>query len=232
MDKSDFFVKLITSLINQGYRVDEQVFNANYNQVEKYNKTTAVKLNLALGAAEVLSAMLGNHISFNDTSLELQNIDEKEFMGKIRKLQSTIPYILYRFVYSQPIIIGLIDGDDLESREYANIMKEYDSMILNFRKYAGKSNGQRLGIYGLLFFVFSNVDKSTEFAQKHVMEIKISHFWKKAYTLPCGIDIFHKNIIKYKGIPVLLSNIIDYKRLEKDLFECSQEKALCENTDK
>ena len=218
MDKNNFFVKLITSLTNQGYRIDEQVFNANYNQVEQYNKTGAVKTNLALGAVEVLSAMLGNHISFSDVSLESQNIDEKEFMEDIRKSHSITPYMLYRFVMAQPIIIGLIDGDNLESYEYLNIMKEYDSVILNFRKYAGKSNGQRLGVYGLLFFVFSNVDKSIEFEQKHVIENKISHFWKKAYTLPCGIDISHKNIIKYKGIPFLLSNIIDYKRLEKELF--------------
>jgi len=217
MDKSEFFEKLIISLMKQSYKIDDQIFQANIEQAVKYNKTTAVKTNLALGAVEILSAIAGMDVSFGDVAVNPAYINDEEFMEDIEKLQLITPYILYKFVINSLNIVGLIDGDNLKTDEYMDITKQYDSNILNFRKYVGKVGGQKGGLYGLLFFVFSNVEKFNEFAQRHLEKSKISHFWKQTYIFPFGINISQKSIVKCKGL-FDGRGVVNYKSLENDLF--------------
>jgi len=223
MDKNIFLGKLISSLMKQGYIFDEQAIYDYKYQLEEHNRSIAVLgFNFLQGADTVLSVIAGEKSSFTNAKIDISDIIEEEFIKDIENIRLITPYILYKFITSYTnhnvTIIGLMDGDKVKTHEYKRIMKEFDANVLNFRNHRATVLGQKAAVNGLLFFLFSDIDKFVEFEQKHIDDCKITHFWKIVNTLPCGIDISNKNIIKHKGLPKLLHSIIDYKQIEKDLF--------------
>jgi len=218
MDKDEFYIKIINSLLKQGFIFDEEaIYGYKYN-VEKYNRSTGTAIDILQGAGAVFSAIAGQKAQFTSSKIDMSHIDGEEFMEDIENMRLITPYIVYKYTNSEGhfVLASIIDGDSIRTHEYKSIIKEFDSKLLNFNKYRLYVSGIKKGLYGKLLFTISDEGKSIEYLKKNILAHGVSHFWKAVYTTPYVINI-HQKSVNYKGM-AWPSELIDCKKLEKDLF--------------
>jgi len=207
MEHKTFYQKLIVALVDQGYQIDEEIYNESIVRFDS-SQVTNKALRSIVDVANFLNPTTAN---FNYEKF-IQHI--REISGIRNRL-----LIMYRFVLSQPTILGFVDADNLSNNECIKLAQEFDGKLLNFREQtASLGLGGSGSVLGLMVYVYSSSANSKSFMYSAMANCKISHFWKQTNLVPWVIDIQGKQITKHSGMPFVVDSILNVSKLKSAIF--------------
>lgn len=210
MNKLEFFRKVTPELIGMGYHFDANEFSK--DDVQGGGKEHIIRKAIDL---------IGELASLPAVASGLNPVFKSDaFRKDIDKVYEYAELVFYKFVLSQPVIVALVDADDKSSPELINLAREFDQSILSFLKHTGRLGIVKMGATGILFFVFSDADRTERFIQNDQKKCKISHVWKKTYVVPWAIDLSTGIIHRHSGIPYV-PGVLNRAKLEKRVFASS-----------
>jgi len=207
MENKNFYQKLIVALADQGFQIDEEIYNeliVKFDSNQVSNKTLKSIVNVAN--------------FFNPTTA---NFDYPKFIKHIREMTAIRNrfLVMYKFVLSQPNILGFVDADNLSNNECVRLAQDFDEKLLNFREHtASFGMGGSGGVLGIIVFVYSNSSNSKSFMNTSMATCKITHFWKQTNLVPWIIDIQGQQISKHSGIPIIIDSILNVSKLKSAIY--------------
>ncbi|APM37371.1 hypothetical protein [Clostridium kluyveri] len=212
MKHDDFYSKLITEFLRQGF----------YFDVENFSKEQ-IEDNSLLALALKISTPIVSHFSHSPISMRIHPIFKKEaFKNDIYKIYSFADIVLYKFILSQPVIATIIDSNSIENYKFKSIFEEFDKAILNFRQHAATIGLSKLGVTGIIFWVFHDSNMAKDFINNFQRRFKIFHLWKKIWSISWVIDTSSKKVYSHSGLPFLTKGVIKKDDLENNIFKSLQ----------
>jgi hypothetical protein len=150
-------------------------------------------------------------------SVRSASIKENELKNDMQTLYEVSPFIFYKIEYAQPIISVLVEADELSGDELIRIAQRFDDLIIPLRKYSGGIAFSKLGVFGIIVFVFFDSEKKRRIQELIISKCRASHFLKKIYTISWIIDVTEKKITTHNGLPLISSSTLNKAKIEKAL---------------
>ncbi len=203
-----FYENLTRTLQSFNYYHEPEI-----ESLSKLNKTRDIGVkNLAKGI-EIVGNIAGGGTGFSHW-----NYKDDDFKRDIKMFYGVSDHIYFKFQITQPIIVVAVDGDQLTSQQCIEKFKKFDEMIIQMKKHSGRQYFLvKLGVTGIMLFVFKDSEKAKQFDAHTKAACKASHLIKKTYSMSWTCDIANRSVSPHSGLPFLVG-ILSKDKLQQSLF--------------
>ncbi|QJB44778.1 hypothetical protein [Dolichospermum flos-aquae] len=182
--------------------------------------------NLAMkGAIPVIESSFNVDIPSNQfrfkPSMQDFNVKEDELGTMILKLGMNMDAVAFRYVYSQPVFVGVKFADSLSLEVRRSLFESFDHQMLNCRSLTSSMKAGfgsvKMSVTGFILWVFTNQSEANAFSLIEKESLRKMHFWEKVNSLSWVVDLETNSITKHKGLPIILDSVFNVKAFENFL---------------
>lgn len=211
MESDIFYSNLINAFLQQGFHFDIEHFSK--EEVED-KSVLAICLKVGMTIAKAMIDSPTKHLI--STNIHPTFLRE-DFIHDINKAYSFANLIFYKFVLSQPVLVLAIEADSCNQDKLKSLFEDFDKTVLNFCKHSGTIGMSKLGVTGILLWIYRDSNKNWESCNTTIKELKRYHFLKKTWSISWVINVDQKKVYSHSGTP-FLPGIINKNNLENSIF--------------
>ena len=215
MDKENFYRMLIQALLRLGFHLRARDLSKEDLSTDRDKLSSTVRM-----VAQLLPPVIGALHPF---------FDQETVQQHLNKVREWATVVCFKYILAQPVIVAVVDADQLADEEMVNLANRFDEIVLEMRDVTGKlggtkigdvqlSAGTRLSVTGIILFVFFDHTVASTFIERTQKRCKIWHFWKKAWVLPWVVDVSNKIVSSHPGLP-FLPGVLSRDYLQKEIFQ-------------
>jgi len=132
----------------------------------------------------------------------------------------------FKYSLAQPVMLAVVEADRLSDTDIMALKQRFDQAVLEMRAVTAKLDvggpGRvQLGSFGIFLFVFFDPAAAARFAERMQKRCKVFHFFKKTYILPWMVDVANRTVRKHRGLPFLMSTVLNTDKLQTEIFGAS-----------
>jgi hypothetical protein len=150
----------------------------------------------------------GLHIDFQ--------FDGPGFQEVLDKLSRFVEIACFRYVLSQPIVVGVMydAGADIDLEA---VCDGFDSAMDAFRNHTATMAHTKMSVTGILLWCFTKSEDAHSFTSHAQEKLRRRHFWAKLNTVSWCVDLQAGKVSKHKGIPIIVKSLFDTGQFELSL---------------
>lgn len=144
------------------------------------------------------------------------HFDGPGFQGVLDDISRYVDLACFRYVLSQPLIVGVI-YDSRTGVDPKAVFENFDSGMRAFRNHTATMAGTKLSVTGILLWCFATSRDARTFTVQWQEKLRRMHFWAKTNTLSWSVDLESGKVSKHKGIPIIVKSVFDTVQFERSL---------------
>lgn len=206
MDRETFYQKLVVGLTHAGFHVQ-----SGGSTQEGLSSERDATLSTIRQAAGVIAPLV-------------PHFDRDVIARHLDMVRAWAAVACFKYTLSQPVMLAAVEADRLSDDGIVALRNRFDQAVLEMlaataKLDVGGPGKVRLGSFGILVFVFFDPQAAARFAARMQKRCKVLHFFKKTSVVPWLIDVANETVRKHRGLPFLMSSVLDYEKLQKDIFQ-------------
>jgi hypothetical protein len=213
MDKKIFYQRLIQVLLRSDFQLRARDISQEDVTTDRDKLSSVIRL-----AAQLMPPTIGaTHHVFDQETVE----------QRLNKVREYAAVVCFKYVLSQPVIVAVVEADQLSHEEIINLANQFDEVVLEMLDVTGKMGGikvggihlggARLSVTGIILLVFFDHTLASTFIERTLERCKIQHFWKKTWVLPWVVDVSNRMVSSHRGLP-FLPGVLSRDYLQKEVF--------------
>ncbi|GAB4188779.1 MAG: hypothetical protein Fur006_29430 [Coleofasciculaceae cyanobacterium] len=232
-EKEEFNTKLISALSECGFLFSAKDFIENEDlKQENLRRTKGLIKKTELWykvSTKIVIPVIETSLDFSIPSNKFRTSAKIEFdfnsrgvQESITKIRNDVDLVCFKYCYSQPVIVAIVEADSLNGDDKKRIFDKFDQAMNAFREFTSSMKVNfaniKMSVTGIILWNFFNADFAQTFSTDMQNELRKMHFWKKVNTLSWVIDVKRSEIRKHSGLPLIVNSVFDVDRFKRYLF--------------
>jgi hypothetical protein len=140
----------------------------------------------------------------------------------LSEIRSYVDLVCFRYCYSQPVVIAVVEADSLDNNYKKAIFEEFDQAMDSFREFTSSMKvgfgSVKMSVTGIILWSFFSTKPAQKFGIDIQNDLRRMHFWKKVNTLSWVVDLEQREIKKHEGLPLIVNSVFDVDRFKQCLL--------------